>query len=175
MLAPHPGISFSPVAAEHARPGAGRAGLPAPLGRHPQVSGWPGPSRGWHLPGQRPPGAGPWEGGAARRGWALLLPEHLPDSEGVPRPPRPSPGTQGAGGSKVQGKQQIAAPVASGPSQAELSTLGVAAAQLHARVTIGRTRPWVKERKPCEPIQAGSACDPVTVTDGKPGPKRALS
>lgn len=75
----------------------------------------------------------------------------------------------------MQGKQQMAAPVGSGPSQAKLSTLGVAAAvQLHALVTIGRTRPWVKERKPCEPIQAGSACDPVKVTDGKPGPKRAL-
>lgn len=44
--APHPGVSSSPVAAEHAGPGAGRAGLPAPLGSHPQVSGWPGPSRG---------------------------------------------------------------------------------------------------------------------------------
>lgn len=168
--AAHPGVSFSPVAAEHAGPGAGRSGLPAPLGRHPQVSGWPGPSRGWHLPGQRLPGAGPREGGAPGRGQALLLPEHLPDSEGVPPLPRPSPGTQGAGGSKVQGKKQRA-PVASGPSQAELLTLGVTAAvQLCSRVIIGRTCPCLKERKPREPTQARSARDPVKVTDGSQAP-----
>lgn len=73
------------------------------------------------------------EGGAAGRGWALLLQEHLPDSEGVPPPPRPSPGTPGVGGSKMQGKKQTAAPAASGHAQAELLTLGVAeAVQLHA-------------------------------------------
>lgn len=70
----------------------------------------------------------------------------------------------------MQGKKQRA-PVASGPSQAELLTLGVTAAvQLCSRVIVGRTRPCLKERKPREPTQAGSARDPVKVTDGSQAP-----
>ena len=128
-------LVLSPVDAEHAGPGVECAGVPAPAGHYPQVTGWPGCLRrkgtswGWHLlvaaPGRGPKGE--------RCSWdkdgPLPLPEHLPGLKRTSPPPRPSPCTDLAVGSKVQGKNQITAPRkrlgrprASGHSQAELST-----------------------------------------------------
>ena len=91
------------------------------------------------LPGVAPPRAASagWggEGGAAGRGRALLLQEHLPASEGVPPPPPPSPGQRHLGWEVLKRKERSGQqhPQPSGHAQAELLTLGIAeAVQLHA-------------------------------------------
>ena len=74
-----------------------------------------------------------WKEGQPDKGGPCSSRSTSQTQEGVPPPPRPSPGTPGVGGSKVQGKKQTAAPAASGHAQAELLSLGVAeAVQLHA-------------------------------------------
>lgn len=90
-----PHFSLSPVAAEHAGPGVGRSGIPAPAGHHPQVTRGPGCFRR-KAPrplGRHCPWAGSREGGADRtaRMRAGSCPEDLPGSLRMP----PSKGPPG--------------------------------------------------------------------------------